>query len=64
MGAWVAESIKCLPVAQVMIPWDRAPRQAPGSAGSLLFPSPSPSAPVHAHALLLSLSNKIFLKIK
>ena len=30
-GAWVAQSVKCLPSAQVMIPgsWDRAPYRAP-----------------------------------
>ena len=30
-GTWVAQSVKCLPLAQVMISgsWDRAPDQAP-----------------------------------
>ena len=44
-GAWVAQSVKQLPPAQIMIPgsWDRALRQAPCSVGSLLL-SPSPSA--------------------
>ena len=39
-GAWVAQSIKRLPLAQVMIPrsWDRTPHQAPCSVGSLLLP--------------------------
>ena len=43
-GAWVAQSVKCLPSAQVMIPgsWDGAPRQAPCSVGSLLLPLPLP----------------------
>ena len=29
-GAWVAQVVECLPLAQVMIPgsWDRAPSQA------------------------------------
>ena len=39
-GAWVTQSVKHLPSAQVMIPgsWDRAPHQAPCSAGRLLLP--------------------------
>ena len=56
-GAWVAQSVKCLLLAQVMISgfWDQAPVSgAPCSAGSLLFPlllSP-------AQALSLSQVNK------
>ena len=58
---WVAQWMKYLSSAQVMIPesWDRAPCQAPCSVGSLPPPHPYP-----AHALPLSLSpsqiNKIF----
>ena len=39
-GAWVAPPVKCLLSAQVMISgsWDRAPRWAPYSVGSLLLP--------------------------
>ena len=39
-GAWVAQLIKHLPSAQVMISesWDRAPRWASCSGGSLLLP--------------------------
>jgi len=51
-GAWVAQSVKHLPSAQVTISgsWDRVLRWALCSAGSLLLPLP----PAHAH----SLSNK------
>ena len=54
-GAWVAQSVKHLPLAQVMISesWDQALRQA-----SLLRGEPassSPSAPPH-HMFSLSLS--------
>jgi len=39
---WMAQSVKCLPLAQVMIlgSWDRAPYQAPCSVGNLLLPLP------------------------
>ena len=42
--AWVAQSVKHLPSAQVMLPgsWDRTPHWAPCSAGSLLLPLPQP----------------------
>ena len=45
-GAWVAQLVKRLPSAQVMIPgsWDRAPHGVPCSAGSLLLPLPLPVA--------------------
>ena len=48
-----AQSVKCLLLAQVMIPgsWDRALSWAPCSAGSLLLPLPHPSA----HSLSLPL---------
>ena len=39
-GAWVAQSVRCLPCVQVMIPGsgrDEASHQAPCSAGSLLL---------------------------
>ena len=41
-GTWVAQSVKPLPLAWVMISgsWDRAPLRAPCSAGSLLLPLP------------------------
>jgi len=40
--AWVAQSVKHLPLAQVMIPgsWDGALHPAPCSAESLLLPLP------------------------
>ena len=43
-GAWVAQSVKRLPLAQVMIPesWDQALHQAPCSTGSLLLSLPLP----------------------
>ncbi|XP_034854411.1 bone marrow stromal antigen 2 isoform X1 [Mirounga angustirostris] len=42
-GTWVPPWVKRLPSAQVTIPgsWDRAPHQAPCSAGSLLLPLPA-----------------------
>ena len=39
-GVWVAQSVKHLPLAQVMISWDQVPLQAPCLAGSLLLPLP------------------------
>ena len=41
-GAWVPQSVRCPPSAQVMIPgsWDPAPHWALSSAGSLLLPLP------------------------
>lgn len=55
-GAWVAPSVECLPLVQVMIlgSQDPVPYPAPCSAGSLLLPLPLPSDPQH----LCSLSNK------
>ena len=52
-GAWVAQWVKCLPLAQIMISGslDRAPRWTPCSAGNLLLSLPLP-------LLLHSLSNK------
>ena len=54
-GVWVAQSVKRLPSAQVMIPgsWDQAQRRLPAQQESA---SPSPSAPPSACAL--SFSNK------
>ena len=50
-GVWVAQLVKCLPLAQVIIPesLDQAPHQAPCSAGSLLLPFPLPLPPTCAH---------------
>ena len=44
-GAWVAQSVKRLPLGQVMIPgsWDQALHWAPCSAGRLASPFPSAS---------------------
>ena len=58
MGTWVAQSVKHLPLAQVMIPGscDGAPHQPPCSADGLLLPSPS--APPPACALLCSVSKE------
>ena len=56
-GTWVAQLVKHLPLAQVMIPgsWDQALHPAPFSAGSLLLPFPLPAAlPTYG----FSLSNK------
>ena len=56
LGTWVAQSAMHLPLAQVLIPesWNRAPGQAPSSAGSLLLPPPLPLS--IARALSLSFS--------
>ena len=56
--AWVAQSVKCLPSAQVMISgsWDRAPCWAPCSARSLLLPLPLKNkSPVFLKALVLGI---------
>ena len=61
----MAQLVECLLSTQVMIPesWDRALRQAPRSAWSLLLPLPLP-LPVfllvlsRTHALTLTLANK------
>ena len=57
MGTWVAQSVKYLPSAQVMISgsWDPAPHWAPCSVGSLLLPL---SFLLLILFLFLSLSNK------
>ena len=54
-GTWVTQSVKCLPVAQVMIPgsWDRALHWAPCSVGSLFL-----------HLTLLPLILSLFLSLK
>ena len=60
-GAWVAQLVKRLPSAQVMVPgsWDRAPHRAPCSAGSLLLPPPLPATlPTCALSLSLCQINK------
>ena len=46
-GTWVAQLVKPLPLAQVMISesWDPVPCWAPCSAGGLLLPLPVPLAP-------------------
>ena len=56
-GAWVAQSAKCLPLAQVMIlgSWDRAPHCACTQLGSLVLP---PLTLVLSFVLCLFLSNK------
>ena len=38
LGTWVAQSIKCLPLAQVMISGSLEPHPAPCPMGSLLLP--------------------------
>lgn len=65
-GASGAQRAQCLPAAQLRVPgsWDRAPRRAPCSAGSLLLPLPLRPRP---GSCSLSSSckevNKIFPKI-
>ena len=67
-GAWVAQSVKLLPLAQVMIPgsWNWAQHQGPCSAGSLFLPLPLLLSPfLLSHSLIISLkliSKKSFLK--
>ena len=58
MGAWVAQLVKHLTCAQVMIlgSWDRVLHWAPCLAGSLLLPLPLPLPT--ACALSLSFSSK------
>ena len=55
-GTWVAQLVKHLPWAHVMIlgAWNSAPCWAPCSAGSLLLPLPLPPSPL----LVLSFSFK------
>ena len=65
MGTWVAQSIKCLPLVQVMIPgsWDSS-LSGPCSVGSMLLPL-LPSCAVSPHFccyLCLFLSNKSKIK--
>ena len=57
-GTWVAQWIKHLPSARVMIPgfWNQASCLAPDSVGNLLLPLPLPLS------VLLSFSNKILKK--
>ena len=57
--AWVAQSVKHLPLAQVMIlgSWDRAPCWAPCSVWSVLV-----SLHLLMHVLAFSLKNKIFFQ--
>ena len=61
MGAWVAQLVKRLPLAQVMNPgsWDRTLHGAACSAGNLFLPLPLllPLL-VLSFSLLLYLSNK------
>ena len=63
-GTWVAQSVKCLPLAQVLIleSQDWAPSWSPCSVESLLLPLPP--LLTHAHSLALSLKyvNKILKK--
>ena len=58
---WVAQLVKHLPSAQVMIPEspDQVPHPAPCSAGSLFLPLPAtPPTCARSRSLLLSLSDK------
>ena len=67
LGAWVAQSVKHLPSAQIMISgsWDQVLYQAPYSMESLLLSLPLHNYPQHFCALSLSLSlNKILKKKK
>ena len=58
-SSWVAQLVKHLPLAQVMIPgsWDRVLHQVLCSVGSLLLPLPAaPPGCACLHTLSLSLS--------
>ena len=59
--AWVAQMVKRLPWAQLMISgfWDQAPRLASGTVGSLLL-----SPPLPLPLLVLSLSNEYIKSLK
>ena len=56
----MAQSVKCLPSAQVMIPqsWDEVPGQAPCSAAGWGGGSASPPAPPLLALVLSLLNNK------
>ena len=64
-GLWVAQSVKCLSLAQVMIPqsWNQAPHGAPCSAGESASPSLSAALPAWAlsHSLSKNLEDFIYL---
>ena len=51
--SWVAQSVKCLPSAQVTIPlsWDQGLCWSSGSAWTLLLPLPFPPAGDLSHFL-------------
>ena len=61
LGAWVANLVKCLPLAQVMIPGSciRVPHHAPCSAESPLLPIPF--SPAYDHTLMLITLSQIIL---
>ena len=63
-GTWVAQLVRHLPSAWVMIPesWDQTPHQAPCSVGSL--PLPILLLPPHTLSLARSLTNKYNLFLK
>jgi len=63
-GAWVAQLVKQLPSARVMIPesWDRVPHRAPSSAGSLLLPLTLSPLMLFLSRLLSSKKIKYFFK--
>ena len=65
-GAWVAQSVKCLPSAQVMISgsWDRAPHQVPPLGACFFLPTPPACVPSLAGCLYLCQINKILKKKK
>ena len=65
-GAWVAQSVKRLPSAPVMISgsWDQAPYRAPCPAGGLLLPlSPSPLLVLSLSLSLKSINQSSIKKI-
>ena len=65
-GAWVAQSVKCLPSAQVMIPgfWNGAPTSGFLLSRESASPSPSPATSYSLSSCSLYLKYKIFLKSK
>ena len=67
-GTWVAQSVKHLPLAQVMISgsWDGAPCQGPCSVGSLFLPLSLLLHPpfLIMHLLVFSLSLSLSLCLK
>ena len=64
-NAWVAQLVKCLPSAEVMIlgSWDQAPHRAHYSVGSLLLPLPASPPACAVKYINKILKKKTFIKL-